>query len=73
MRGVEGPLAAVRGDRPEGVEYRGVAEPLQHVWIALRANLRAVLERVTLADLVDGNLPAEVAELARDPEAWVTR
>jgi Rrf2 family protein len=73
MRGVEGPLAAVRGDRPEGVEYQGVAEPLQDVWIALRANLRAVLERVTLADIVAGKLPAEVAELARDPEAWVTR
>jgi Rrf2 family protein len=73
MRGVEGPLAAVRGERPERIEYEGVAEPLQRVWIALRANLRAVLERVTLADLVDGSLPPEVAELARDPEAWVTR
>jgi Rrf2 family protein len=73
MRAVEGPLAAVRGERPEQTEYGGAAEPLQQVWIALRANLRAVLERVTLADLVDGSLPPEVAELACDPEAWVTR
>jgi DNA-binding IscR family transcriptional regulator len=43
---------------------------LREVWIAVRANLRAVLEHVTLADLASGRLPEEVAELARDPEAW---
>jgi Rrf2 family protein len=73
IRAVEGPLASVRGERPESLEYRGSAEQLQQVWIAVRANLRAVLETVTLADLVGGRLPASVAELARDPEAWVTR
>ena len=71
IRAVEGPLANVRGEWPEAVEYPGAAESLQQVWIAVRANLRAVLESVTLADLVDGDLPKPVPELLRDPEAWV--
>jgi Rrf2 family protein len=71
IRAVEGPLANVRGEWPESVEYRGVAKPLKEVWIAVRANLRAVLETVTLADLVEGSLPAPVEELTRNPEAWV--
>lgn len=71
IRAVEGPLANVRGDWPEAVEYSGAAEHLQEVWIAVRANLRAVLESVTLADLVEGELPAPITELTRDPEAWV--
>jgi Rrf2 family protein len=71
IRAVEGPLANVRGDWPEAVEYSGAAEHLQEVWIAVRANLRAVLESVTLADLVEGDLPAPITELTRDPEAWV--
>ena len=71
IRAVEGPLANVRGDWPEAVEYSGAAEHLQEVWIAVRANLRAVLESVTLADLVEGDLPAPITELTRDPKAWV--
>ena len=71
IRSVEGPLANVRGVRPEDVEYTGAAEPLQEVWIAVRANLRSVLESVTLADLARGDLPSEVHELTRDPDAWV--
>jgi Rrf2 family protein len=73
VRAVEGPLASVRGEPPESVDYRGGAEPLQQVWIAVRANLRAVVEHVTLADLAARRLPAEIEQLARDPEAWVTR
>ena len=42
---------------PEAIEYHGNAEQLQEVWIAVRASLRAVLEHVTLADLVSGDLP----------------
>ena len=57
IRAVEGPLASVRGDSPEELEYKGAAEPLQHVWVALRSNLRAVLENVTLADVVGDKLP----------------
>ena len=73
VRAVEGPLATVRGEPPEDVAYRGAAEPLQQVCIAVRKNLRAVLERVTLADVAAGRLPEHVIELARDPEAWTTR
>jgi Rrf2 family protein len=70
IRAVEGPIADVRGLRPEQVEYRGAAEHLRDAWIAVRANLRAVLETVTLADLAAGRLPDEVAAIAADPEAW---
>jgi Rrf2 family protein len=73
IRAVEGPLASVRGRRPEDVEYEGAAASLSQVWIAVRANLRGVVEQVTLADVAAGRLPAEIAKLAKDPEAWVTR
>ena len=70
IRAVEGPIANVRGERPEQVEYAGAAEQLREVWIAVRANLRAVLERVTVADVAAGRLPEDVARIASDPEAW---
>lgn len=70
MRAVEGPLANVRGVRPEMTEFPGAAARLQDVWIAVRANLRAVLESVTLADLARGELPEAVRELTVNPEAW---
>lgn len=71
IRVVEGPLANVRGEGPESVEYTGAARPLREVWIAVRASLRAVLESVTLADLARGELPSSIHLLTRDPEAWV--
>jgi Rrf2 family protein len=71
IRAVEGPIANVRGMRPEQVEYAGTAAPLRDVWIAVRANLRAVLEVVTLADVAAGRLPNEVAAIAADPDAWL--
>jgi Rrf2 family protein len=73
IRAVEGPLAAIRGEPPEDVRFAGSAEPLGRLWIAVRANLRGVLENVSLADLADGKLPARIDKLADDPEAWVTR
>jgi Rrf2 family protein len=73
IRAVEGPLASVRGERPEDVAYAGSAEPLQQTWIAVRAALRGVVESVTLANLADASLPARVEKLAKDPEAWITR
>jgi Rrf2 family protein len=71
LRVVEGPLAAVRGVRPESLEYPGAATRLPEVWIAVRANLRAVLERVTLADLAAGKLPTDIGRLAKNPDAWL--
>jgi Rrf2 family protein len=73
LRAVEGPLAAVRGDAPEALRYQGAAEPLQEVWIALRTNMREVLEGVTLADLARARLPRRISTLAHKPESWVTR
>jgi Rrf2 family protein len=64
IRAVDGPLANVRGERPDVVTYAGAAGPLQDVWLAVRTNLRAVLETVTLADVAAGRLPDAVAELA---------
>jgi Rrf2 family protein len=70
LRAVEGPLAAVQGTRPDQLDYDGAAASLVEVWIAVRANLRAVLEKVTLADLARGTLPASVRRLAENPDAW---
>lgn len=70
IRAVEGPLANVRGVRPEELEYEGRAAPLKEVFVALRANVRAVLEAVTLADVAAGELPDAVRELVRDRDAW---
>ena len=71
IRAIDGPLVGVRGERPENLGYIGAAEPLQTVWIALRANERAILEDVTLEHIVSGQLPESVAKLADDPRAWV--
>ena len=73
IRAVDGPLAAVRGERPETVTYTGPAEPLQRVWIALRKNLRDVVEQVSLADLANGALPEPRQHARGRPEAWTTR
>lgn len=70
IRALDGPLAEVRGLRPEMTAYEGSAEHLQEVWVALRASMRAVLERVTLDDVVRGELPDTVASMTADPEAW---
>lgn len=70
IRAVDGPLANVRGVRSEQLEYEGSALRLLDVWVAVRASLRSVLERVTLADVVSGRLPADVEKLAADPDAW---
>ena len=60
----------MRGVGPESVNYSGSAERLQDVWIAVRANLRAVLEHVTIADVARGELPDAVAGLVGNPDAW---
>ena len=63
-----GPLASVRGEPPEELSFPGDAKPLREVWIALSANMRELLEAVTIADLVAGRLPEPVRRLVRDPE-----
>lgn len=70
IRAVDGPIANVQSEPPESISYVGSAQHLQKVWIAVRANLRSVLESVTLADLVSGKLPAGVKKLSSNPDSW---
>jgi Rrf2 family protein len=71
IRVIDGPLANVRGQRPEDLGYHGAAQALQEVWIALRASEREILELVTVADVAGGKLPERVQALVSDPGAWV--
>ena len=72
-RAVDGPLALVQGQRPEHVSYSGSSEHLHELWICLRAAVRSVLESVTLADLLSGELPPLVRSMVDDPDAWLPR
>ena len=73
IRALEGPLAEVRGLRPETATYEGAAKHLQDAWIAVRASLRAVLEHMTIEQVATGEMAPEVAQLLADPDAWVAR
>jgi Rrf2 family protein len=73
IRAIDGPLAEVRGEKPEDAKYSGASEHLGDVWIAVRAALRSVLETTFLSDLVDGKLSPQVLKSLKDPEAWTRR
>lgn len=73
FRALEGPLAEVRGVRPEQASYKEPAEHLLSAWVAVRAALRMVLESVTIAHVASGQLPRPVQKLIADPEAWTAR
>lgn len=73
IRTVDGPLAGVRGMRPSDTAYSGPAAHLPVVWVAVRAALRRVLDEVSIDDILTGDFPPEVAQLAKDPEAWQDR
>jgi Rrf2 family protein len=73
IRAVEGPLASVRGESAEDLDYASESEALRRVWLALRSNVRQVLESVTLADLVSGDLPQPVRRLSEHPDATTDR
>jgi Rrf2 family protein len=73
FRALDGPIAAVRGQAPEDMDYPGAAEHLRDVWVATRAALRTVLEQVTLADVVSGQLPDTARGLLAEPGAWERR
>ncbi|HEV7685849.1 MAG TPA: Rrf2 family transcriptional regulator [Acidimicrobiia bacterium] len=78
IRAVEGPFAAGGGPDTPSPDTRGPETPgpasgvrrqtLRAVWAVLRANERAVLESVTLADLAAGRLP-EMTSVGRAPSA----
>lgn len=73
IRAIDGPLAAVKGERPESLKYTGSAKHLTDVWIAVRSSLRSVLEEVTLAQVISGKLPAKIMKANSEPGAWSRR
>lgn len=72
VRVVDGPLALVHGERPEALLYTGAATHLRDVWVAVRAALRQVLERTTIEQIVEDNLPPQVTTLSDDPRSWTS-
>ena len=66
FRAVDGPLADVHDESLRRLVYNSPVETLPQVWMAIRGSLRRVLETVTVADLVAGDLPAPVLELATE-------
>ncbi|MCP2325443.1 Rrf2 family protein [Hamadaea flava] len=73
LRAVDGPLAGVRGHRPEQTSYSGTAEHLPTLWVAVRAAVRNVVDEVSLSDIVSGQLPDPVVALTKAPDAWQSR
>ncbi|HYH61534.1 MAG TPA: Rrf2 family transcriptional regulator [Solirubrobacterales bacterium] len=73
IRAVEGPLANIHESAPEDLHYEGAAERLRDVWVAVRHNIRAVLETVTLDELAAGNLPWQIDAMLNDPQTWLKR
>src|ERR1700743_103134 len=73
IRAVDGPLAEIRGIRPDQTTYGGAAQHLPDVWVAVRGSLRKVLDDTTLAQVLSGNLPAHVRRMVDAPDAWLPR
>lgn len=73
IRAVDGPLAEVRGERPQATSYEGAAANLRTLWVAVRASVRSVLDETTLADVVSGDLPRSVRQALELPGAWENR
>lgn len=73
IRAVDGPLAEVRGERPQATSYDGAAANLRTLWVAVRASVRSVLDATTLADVVAGEFPPAVRQALDLPGAWENR
>lgn len=73
IRAVDGPLAEVRGERPQATSYDGAAAHLRTVWVAVRSSVRAVLDGTSLADVLSGDFPAAVQDALAAPDAWENR
>jgi Rrf2 family protein len=72
-RALDGPLAAVRGRRPEDLQHHGASEHLRDVWIALRVARRRVMENISLTDIASGQLPVDISSLLSEPGACERR
>ena len=66
LRCIDGPLASVRDISLGDLSYSGPTAALADVWMALRASMRNVLERTTVADVAYDALPTHVAKMAED-------
>jgi Rrf2 family protein len=66
FRAVDGPLADVHDESLRGLDYPAPAQHLPLVWMAIRGSLRRVLETVSIEQLVSGELPVGVTELAAE-------
>jgi Rrf2 family protein len=73
IRAIDGPLAEVRGNKPEDLHYEGPSENLVEIWVALRASMREVLEKTTLENIRKGKFNAQIRNLNASPGAWKRR
>ncbi len=73
IRAIDGPLAAVRGERPESLKYSGSSKHLTKAWIAVRSSLRAVLEEISLTQVLEGKFPNKISKELSNPDAWARR
>ncbi len=72
-RAVDGPLALVAHQRPESVVYGGASQHLGELWVGMRAAIRSVMDHVTLAHLLSGELPESIQGLLADPGSRLPR
>ncbi len=70
MRIELGHLVEIHGERPEDLAYPEAAASMREVWVAVRASMRAVLDEVSLAEVVAGDLPPTVQRLLGSAGAW---
>ena len=73
IRAVEGPLANIHEHAPEELHYEGAAKRLRDVWVAVRHNLRNVLENVSLEEIANDDLPWQIGAMLTNSEAWRAR
>ena len=73
IRVIDGPLARVGDYRPDQLAYTGHTEALRDVWVAVRSYIRDVLDEVSLAQVVHGDLPPVVTSQTALRDAWVPR
>jgi len=73
IRIMDGPLAAVRGLAPEEIDYRNSVKHVSDVWIATRVALRQVLERTSIAQILNGDFDSHVKKLLSEKDAGKRR
>ena len=66
---LEGPLPSVQGVGAAELVYEGSAVALRDVWLAVSANLMAVLEHITLAEVASGALPPSISALLAEAQS----